>query len=229
MIAIATRREWTRLIVVARRFALNKTELTRLRRDEKTYTQFLPVLQLKQEQLQTEQLKLRRGLDEKRHEYEALYAAVRRAAPLLAEPILQDIRTLVGVDELEVVERSVAGVTVPELERVGFIDNEPSRFTLPAWVSRLLPSLRQLMQARLELMVVETQLALVSRELRKATQKVNLFEKVLLPETQEGIRRIGIALGDQQIAAVARGKLAKAKQSQARRQRATLLARSPGS
>ena len=66
---------------MARRFALNKTELTRLRRDEKTYAQFLPVLQLKQEQLQTEQLKLRRGLDAKRRAYDELYGEVRRAAP----------------------------------------------------------------------------------------------------------------------------------------------------
>ena len=208
---------------MARRFALNKTELTRLRRDEKTYAQFLPVLQLKQEQLQTEQLKLRRGLDDKRREYQALYDEVRRAAPLLAEPLLQDLRALVGVTKVEIVERSVAGVTVPVLEQVRFIDREPSRFTLPAWVSRLLPSLRELMRAGLELKVVETQLSLITRELRKATQKVNLFEKVLLPETREGIRRIDIALGDQEIAAVARGKIAKGKQ-----QRAALGAGRPG-
>ena len=44
---------------MAQKFSLNKTELTRLRREEKTYKQFLPVLQLKQEQLQIEQLKLK--------------------------------------------------------------------------------------------------------------------------------------------------------------------------
>jgi V/A-type H+-transporting ATPase subunit D len=40
---------------------------------------------------------------------------------------------------------------------------------------------------------------------------VNLFEKVKIPEARDNIRRIRIFLGDQQTAAVARAKLAKAK------------------
>ena len=56
---------------MARKYKLNKVELTRMRREMKTYQQFLPVLKLKQEQLQAEQLKIRRELDARRAEVAA--------------------------------------------------------------------------------------------------------------------------------------------------------------
>jgi V/A-type H+-transporting ATPase subunit D len=47
--------------------------------------------------------------------------------------------------------------------------------------------------------------------LRTTTQRVNLFEKKLIPELRENIRRIKIFLGDDETAAVGRAKLAKGK------------------
>jgi len=48
-------------------------------------------------------------------------------------------------------------------------------------------------------------------ELRTTTQRVNLFEKKLIPELRENIRKIKIFLGDEETAAVGRAKLAKGK------------------
>lgn len=197
---------------MARKYSLNKTELTRLRREQKTYKQFLPVLQLKQEQLQIEQLKLKRLLGRREEAFERNKSAVKRSAPLLAEALPFDIAGLVRVRELKLGEKSVAGVKVPVLEKVVFAEVELSRFGTPPWVSMLMPTLRELVQEATELSILKRQYELVSKELRKATQKVNLFEKVLIPETEEAIKRIKIALGDEQVAAVGRGKIAKAKQ-----------------
>jgi len=58
--------------------------------------------------------------------------------------------------------------------------------------------------------ILERQQRLFSEELRITTQRVNLFEKVKIPETRENIRSIRIYLGDEQTAAVVRGKIAKA-------------------
>jgi V/A-type H+/Na+-transporting ATPase subunit D len=200
---------------MARKFSLNKTELTRLRREEKMYKQFLPVLQLKQEQLQIEQLKLKRELAGREEKFLRAKAEVQRAAPLFAERLPVDALSLARVRHLELGEKSVAGVKVPTLEKVVFEDREFSRFATPPWVSLVLPPLRELVRQHTELSVYKRQYELVTRELRKATQKVNLFEKVLIPETKEGIRRIKIALGDEQVAAVGRGKIAKSKQQKA--------------
>ena len=51
----------------------------------------------------------------------------------------------------------------------------------------------------------------VCRELRATSQRVNLFEKVKIPETEENIRKISIYLADQQVNAVVRSKIAKRK------------------
>lgn len=197
--------------MTTRKFSLNKTELTRLRREERTYQQFLPVLQLKQEQLQTEQLKLKRQLAGREEELVRARREVERYVPLLAEPLLVPLVDLVKVERIKLGEKSVAGVRVPVLEDVVFRKGDYSRFGTPMWVTAVLPDLRTLVKQSTELKILKRQEELVTRELRKATQKVNLFEKVLIPETKEGIRRIKIALGDEQVAAVGRGKIAKGK------------------
>jgi V/A-type H+-transporting ATPase subunit D len=67
--------------------------------------------------------------------------------------------------------------------------------------------------ARLDALIVTLaeQIRLLEKELRTTSQRVNLFEKVKIPEAKENIRVIGIYLGDQQTAAVVRGKIAKKK------------------
>ena len=57
--------------------------------------------------------------------------------------------------------------------------------------------------------IYEEQKRLVAAELQQTSQRVNLFEKVRIPECKEAIRVIKIALGDEQTAAVTRGKIAK--------------------
>jgi V/A-type H+-transporting ATPase subunit D len=59
--------------------------------------------------------------------------------------------------------------------------------------------------------VLRRQKKLLVHELRVTIQRINLFEKVKIPECRENIRRIQIYLGDQQANAVARGKIAKSK------------------
>ena len=63
----------------------------------------------------------------------------------------------------------------------------------------------------LEAEVLDEQVRLLSKELRTTTQRVNLFEKVKIPETKANIKRIGIFLGDEQVNAVVRSKISKKK------------------
>jgi V/A-type H+-transporting ATPase subunit D len=81
----------------------------------------------------------------------------------------------------------------------------------PLWVDTALVKLREI--ARLDALVstLRKQVALLDKELRSTSQRVNLFEKVKIPEAKENIRVIGVYLGDQQTAAVVRGKISKKK------------------
>jgi len=194
---------------------LNKSELTRLRRQLKMFDQFLPVLKLKKERLQAEHLRLKREVRAAERALDERREAARGIAALLCEPLPIDLPAMARATEVRISERIIAGVYVPVLDHVGFADVELSRFGLPAWVNRALPELRALVLAHKSLEVLREQAERIGHELRKATQKVNLFEKVLIPDTKEVIRRIEIALGDQQVAAVCRGKLAKTKQLRA--------------
>ena len=77
--------------------------------------------------------------------------------------------------------------------------------------NRLPPPMREI--ARLDALekTLRRQVELLEQELRSTAQRVNLFEKVKIPEAKENIRVIGIYLGDQQTSAVVRGKIAKKK------------------
>ena len=59
--------------------------------------------------------------------------------------------------------------------------------------------------------IIQKQYDLLDRELKITMQRVNLFEKIKIPESEENIRVIRIYLGDQQTNAVGRSKIAKKK------------------
>ena len=190
---------------------LNKSELTRLKREEKTYNQFLPVLKLKQEQLQIEQIKAKRNLREALVALQAVEGTVSTYLPLLCESLTFDLNRLLKPSEIITDSRSVAGVMVKVFKSIEFSSFKPDFFGNPMWVGLGLKKMKGVVEAKIRHRIIEIQYEAISKELRKATQKVNLFEKVLIPETVSAIKRIKIALGDEQVAQVVRGKIAKMK------------------
>ncbi|MBM3131747.1 MAG: hypothetical protein FJZ95_01780, partial [Chloroflexi bacterium] len=89
-----------------------------------------------------------------------------------------------------------------------------SLFSTPAWVDVALGDMREITRCQARFTVIQQQYDLLQRELTKIIQRVNLFEKVKIPETRDNIRRIRIQLGDEMAAAVARAKIAKGKLSE---------------
>ena len=71
--------------------------------------------------------------------------------------------------------------------------------------------MREIARLNVLLKTLKKQSELLNRELRITSQRVNLFEKVKIPEAKENIRVFEIYLGDQQTSAVVRGKIAKSK------------------
>ena len=108
-------------------------------------------------------------------------------------------------------DHTIAGVIVPVFEKLTFEEISYDVADYPLWVDTAVVTLREI--ARLDALVktLRTQVELLERELRSTAQRVNLFEKVKIPEARENIRVIGIYLGDQQTSAVVRGKIAKKK------------------
>ena len=108
-------------------------------------------------------------------------------------------------------EGNIAGVAIPVLRDVTIEKAETDLFATPTWFDDAQDSMDRLIRIRVEREILEEQRRLISAELLRTTQRVNLFEKVKIPECRENIRVIKIFLGDEQTAAVARGKIAKSR------------------
>ena len=104
---------------------------------------------------------------------------------------------------------NIAGVAIPTFESIETETKPIDPWATPAWVDSAAEAAEKALSLRKEREVYEEQLRLVREELRQTSQRVNLFEKVKIPECREAIRVIKIALGDEQTAAVTRGKIAK--------------------
>jgi V/A-type H+-transporting ATPase subunit D len=188
----------------------NKTALKGQRDALAKYEKFLPILLLKKMQLQLVIRQLEPVLEAKRRELEETVTVIGPWARLLSEPTVE-IEDYLEIDQVRTTKDNIAGVEVPEFEGVVYKDFVYSLFATPAWLDKAVDALRRLVALREELRVLLEKEALLREELRTTTQRVNLFEKKLIPELRENIRKIKIFLGDEETAAVGRAKLAKAK------------------
>jgi V/A-type H+-transporting ATPase subunit D len=108
-------------------------------------------------------------------------------------------------------KKNVAGVPVPVFRDVAFPEARYSLFGTPSWVDRALADLRERSRRQAMLDVLAEQERLLRAELTRIIQRVNLFEKIMIPDAREAIRRIRIKLGDEMTDAVGRSKIAKKK------------------
>lgn len=195
---------------------LTKTELKAQNDALKQYRRFLPTLQLKKQQLQMELRKSRVLVEDNRAAYAALREKLSAFAGLFADAGAADF--IVGnLHVVEVVrsEANIAGVAVPVFDHVEFAAEPYDLFEAEFWFDRGIRAVRELVEVLEAGKVLEEQYRLLEKELLTTTQRVNLFEKVKIPECLANIRRIQIAMGDESTAAVVRSKIAKRKMQEA--------------
>ena len=187
---------------------LTKTELKAQTDALKRFQRFLPMLQLKKQQLQGEIA----GITQKAEETSAKERAVRSDLDRWVGLFATDeglIAGLVKVREVKTGTANVAGVAIPTFESIDTDVKEVDAWETPAWVDNAVETTTQVLSLQCERAIYEEQKRLIETELQLTSQRVNLFEKVKIPECKEAIRKIKIAIGDEQTAAVTRGKIAK--------------------
>ncbi len=193
---------------------LTKNELKKKKDALKMYERYLPTLQLKKQQLQVEirsvqtrlnQLEAKKASLQKEHEpWIAVFSEKSVARNSEGKPLLKIVSVATDTG-------NIAGVAIPLFQGVTFERQQYDIYATPLWVDSAMTVIEQLLRTQMELDVVSRQRDLLAHELRITTQRVNLFEKVKIPETIADIRKIRIYLGDQQTAQVVRGKIAKRK------------------
>ncbi len=184
-----------------------KNELRAQRESLKRFERFLPMLQLKQKQLKAELRLVDAQIEEQRAAMDALEKSLTPWVALFST--LGEDANLVGEPEVETDTGNIAGVAIPILREVRTRRMELDLFDTPPWYDDAQDFLVAVQRAHAMLGVLREQARLLADELRTTTQRVNLFEKVKIPECRENIRVIRIFLGDEQTAAVARAKFAK--------------------
>ena len=193
---------------------LTKTELKAQTDALKRCQRFLPMLQLKKQQLQAEIA----GIVAKVEDVTAREKSLRRSMDGWVGLFASGEEMLSGLVSVKAVRTSsanVAGVEIPVFDGIDTDVGEVDLWSTPAWVDDAIAALTSLLALQSERNVLEKQRELITAELVTTSQRVNLFEKVKIPDCRENIRIIKIALGDEQTAAVTRGKIAKARAPEA--------------
>lgn len=197
------------------RLKLSKASLQQERTRLQLYEKLLPSLDLKRRQLKLELDKARDEHRATQAEVERLQARIGAELPMLANTAV-DLVGLVRMTAFELEEENVVGVRLPLLEKVECEVAEYSLLAKPAWVDALVERLKDAAEARTRIQVAEERVRILTRAERRITQRVNLFEKILIPRAKKNIQRIRIFLGDLERAAVVQAKLAKARQRASR-------------
>ena len=189
---------------------LTKNELKIQKDALKMYRRYLPTLTLKKQQLQAE-IRI----------IEAKAEAVREARKELEKGFSSWIAVfseteafpdgIISVRNIRKGEGNIAGVAIPLYEGADFSRGDYDLYETPLWVDIAANHMEKAMSLDLEAEVLDEQVRLLEKELRETTQRVNLFEKVKIPETEENIRKISIYMADQQVSAVVRSKISKRK------------------
>ncbi|MCB2182418.1 MAG: V-type ATP synthase subunit D [Desulfobulbaceae bacterium] len=193
--------------------ALNKSSLKNQRDQLKLYKQYLPSLDLKRQQF----LGLVKAEEKHLGDIDnAINEAIGEADEWLPFLANEDITLngLVRVKDIDVRYENQLGVTLPQLGDISFERRDYSTFQKPIWVDGLVALLEEVSRLTCEKQLSRKRSKLLRAELQTITQRVNLFDKVLIPSAKDNIREIGIALSDMERAGVVRAKLAKKKRQQ---------------
>ena len=187
---------------------LTKNELKKQKDSLKMYQRYLPTLILKKQQLQSEirgtEIRIRELMDEKARLDESFMSWI----AVFAEKGFFT-PNMIRITQIRTGHGNIAGVNIPLFKGADFELESYDLARMPLWIDMAAERLKQVLLLDLEAKIVEEQRRLLNNELRVTTQRVNLFEKVKIPETRGYIKKIQVYLGDQQTAAVVRGKIAK--------------------
>ena len=190
------------------RLSFTKSGLHKQREDLKLFQRVLPSLDLKRLQLTAELARARERLRAVQEEIEELKKTVGEELPMLANREV-DLSGLLKGASTQIEEENVVGVRLPVLKAVRYTVSDYSLLVKPHWVDWLVERMQRRIELQESAKVSAERVRLLDRALRRVTQRVNLFSKILIPAAKKNILKIQIALGDADRAAVGRAKLTK--------------------
>ena len=188
---------------------LTKNELKKQKDALKRYTRYLPTLELKKQQLQAEIRRVNDEIRKSQTKLDALRKQLSAWIAVFAEDV--DVASLLELKNVVTDTGNIAGINIPLFKKLEFEEKSYDLMDYPFWVDSGVAAAKDTITYEKELDVLREQEALIQEELRTTVQRINLFDKVMIPRSKENIRKIRIFMGDQETAAVVRGKISKSK------------------
>ena len=195
------------------RLSLTKASLTKQKKQLKTFEKVLPSLDLKRRQLSVEHNKTKKLLAQTQKQLTAIETEIADKLPMLSNQLV-DLTDIVQVTEVELVEENVMGTWLPKINQIQIQVRNYALLAKPFWVDRLVELLKVALETQVAIQIIQQRVKLLNQAERIATQRFNLFDKVLLPQTKANIKKIQIYLADAERAGVVNSKLAKRKKEQ---------------
>jgi len=192
------------------RLQLSKSSLSREQKSLKTYQQYLPSLDLKRQELMQQCAKAKKSLMQTETEINDILQATADEIPMLSNDRV-GLQDLVKVIDVKMGKQNIMGATLPVLEIVEMKTREYSFLAKPQWVDGVVEKLKHILTLKIRVQIEQRRVELLNRAVKTITQRVNLFDKVLIPKAQENVKRIKIHLSDAERASVVIAKLAKNK------------------
>jgi len=195
---------------VALKFQFNKTALAQLKKELKVRERALPTLKAKETALRLEVKKAKEQLAVAQKLFNESQEAINKFAKLWEE--FQD--GILLVENVEKTFKKIAGVRIPFVESVDFTLTIDSFFGKAAWIAAGIGQLKESAKLAIEIDVAKERLAILEYARKKTTQKVNLYEKVQIPEYKAGILKIKRFMEDEENLEKAAQKILKDKLNQ---------------
>ncbi|MCS6983882.1 MAG: hypothetical protein NZM25_01990 [Leptospiraceae bacterium] len=167
------------------KYQFNKISLQKLEKDLEIRLRALPTLKAKETALRQEVKKAQQRLSEIENELAMLNKTMEQFLSLWAE-----YPDLLSISHVALIEKNIAGIKIFQVSHVEFQIVRAGLFHQRAWVVEGTELLKKRLKLVLESRVWKKNLELLTQARRKTTQKVNLYEKVQIPEFQNAIRRI---------------------------------------
>ncbi|BCR21535.1 V-type ATP synthase subunit D [Borrelia sp. HM] len=188
---------------------LTKNELKKQKDNLKMFSRYLPTLQLKKQQLHLEIRKIESLKIDRKIEQEKLKKNIESWIALFGESF--SFQDWIKIKKVAIVFSNIAGITIPVFNSVEYETINHDLLLTPYWVDSGIDAIKNIIRINAEIEVLNEQASLLEAELNTTSQRVNLFEKIMIPNAKINIKKINVYLGDQQTAAVVRGKMAKAR------------------
>jgi V/A-type H+-transporting ATPase subunit D len=189
---------------MALKFHYNKTTVQQFKKQLAIRQKALPILKNKETALRSEVVTLVNKLSRVKQSQEALQGRLEDYQDFWVE-----FPNILFMDTLKIGKKKVIGVNIPELQTINFKIADVSWWNSPAWVPGGIAILQEVIELRLRADLLRQQIEILDLARKKTTQKVNLYEKVQIPEFEDAILKIKRFLEDKENISKAAQKIVK--------------------